>query len=98
MPTQTTYYTDEIFSADGIVVTGYFTDGTVKDVTYAVTFSDVNTLTAGKKRVTVEYVDDELNLVVTQFYVTVIEPETTETDTTIPDITEADTTEFTEAE
>ena len=27
-----------------------------------------------------------------------IEPETTETDTTIPDITEADTTEFTEAE
>ena len=90
LPTQTTYYTDEIFSADGIVVTGYFTDGTVMDITHAVTFSDVNTLTTGKKRVTVEYVDDELNLAVTQFYVTVIEPETIETDTTIPDVTETE--------
>lgn len=95
LPDKTTYYTGEEFSPDGAVVTGYFSNGTTADVTYAVTFSNVNTLSAGKKRVTVEYVDDELNLVVAQFYVNVIESETTETETetTIPDITEENTTE-----
>lgn len=98
MPSKTTYYTDEIFSEEGIVVKGYFANGTVLDITDAVTFSDVNTLTAGKKRVNVEYVDEFTNLVVTSFYVTVVEPETTETDTTFPDVTEADSTNPTENE
>lgn len=93
MPTQTTYYTDEIFSPDGIVIKGYFTNGAVLDVTDAVTFSDVDTLTEGKKRVNVEYVDEFTNLAVTSFYVTVVEPETTETDTTVPDTTEPFVTE-----
>lgn len=82
MPLKTTYCVGEDFSEEGIVVNGYFNNNIVEDVTESVSLYYTDTSTPGKKKISVEYVDEFTNLAVTSFYITVIEPETTETDIT----------------
>lgn len=83
LPTKTTYYVNEDFSSNGLVVKAYLNDGRVVDVTDNITMPYIpSTKAPGTRTVTIEYVDqfnDFLNLSVLEFEITILEPETTTT-------------------
>ena len=64
-PTKTTYYINESFDSTGMVVTGYYDDGTSKDVTKSCSFSPSTFSSIGTKTVTVSYSDKTTSLTVT---------------------------------
>ena len=89
------------FSTDGLKVQAYFHNGTSADVTDAVSFAnnlDAVMSTPGVKRINVEYVDFDTNLVTTSFTITVKESltEPTETTETVENPENTETTEPTE--
>lgn len=101
LPTKTTYYVNEEFSLDGIVVKAYLNDGTVVDVSDDISLHYTpSTAIPGKRTVELEYVDsfnDYLNLFIVKFVITIIEPETTTTtEEAAPDTTATTTEEFTD--
>ena len=103
LPTKTTYYVNEEFSLDGIVVKAYLDDGTVVDVSDDVTlfYGAPSTATPGTRTVRLEYVDnfnDGLGLHTAKFVITIIEPETTTLadEETAPDTTATITEEATD--
>lgn len=84
-PHITTYHVGDEFTADGLKVQAYFHNGTTADVTDAVSFAnnlDAVMSTPGVKRINVEYVDFDTNLVTTYFTITVKESLTEPTETT----------------
>jgi len=102
LPTKTTYYVNEEFSLDGIIVKAYLNDGSVEDVTRDVTLLYIpSTEMPGTKTVVLEYVDnfnDLLNLFTDEFVITIIESETATLadEETAPDTTATSTEEATD--
>lgn len=81
LPDVTTYYVGDEISIDGLKVQAYFHNGTSEDVSDKLSFPyglDEYTSTPGVKRVHIEYVDFDTNLVTTYFTITVKEPPVTE--------------------
>lgn len=82
-PSKTTYYVGDTFSASGLQVNAYFSDGTNKNVSSHVKYSSPDMYSSGYKSVEVSYTDSQGNKEYAYFGVTVNTPSVSLSNTSI---------------